>query len=214
MPGPMRSIVAVGLLAVPPVVTAAKQPVDPSAAWRYLQQVRDRLTEHPQSADFVQTYLPAGFSSGDRETGRLALALPDCIRWDYESPYPRSFILCDTIVYSWNVGETSGRRQRIAAGEERGLDLLRLGVERLRQHYDARLEVVGDGTLEVVLSPMDGSEEIADARFRIDDQHDRLVGISYRDGQGNLTRFEFSDYRRLSSVRLFTPPENIEWLED
>ncbi|MFQ5948710.1 MAG: outer membrane lipoprotein carrier protein LolA [Acidimicrobiia bacterium] len=214
MYGLVRAVLALALLGAAPSAATEKAPAEPPEAWRYLRQVRHRLAQQPQSADFVQTYLPAGFSSGERETGRLALALPDCLRWDYETPYPKSFLLCGKTVYSWNEGETSGRRQRIHAREERGLDLLRLGVEKLQEHYEATLETAGDGEIEVILTPLDRAIDIADARFRIDPAPALLVGLSYHDVEGNLTRFEISRYRPLASRHLFAPPEDIEWFED
>ncbi|MEE8277719.1 MAG: outer membrane lipoprotein carrier protein LolA [Thermoanaerobaculia bacterium] len=216
MHGPNRTsfVLALALLVAPPGVGAQPSPAQPAEAWLTLERVRDRLAEQPQSADFVQTYLPVGFSSGERETGRLALALPDCLRWDYRIPYPKSFLLCGETVYSWNEGETSGRQQRIDAGDQPGLDLLRLIIDRLQQRYEAALEAAGDGQVEVILTPRDRGGEIANARFRIDPAPARLVGLSYRDAEGNLTRFEISGYRPLTSRQLFTPPDEIDWIED
>ena len=62
----------------------AAQEADP---WTVLKNVRKSLVESgPTGAGFVQTYIPAGFTSGEKESGRLALHLPDCLRWDYTDP--------------------------------------------------------------------------------------------------------------------------------
>ncbi len=74
---------------------AAAEPAAGGDPWLTLERVRASLIEDgPAGAEFVQTYVPAGFSTGEEERGRLALALPDCLRWDYEEPYPKSFLLC------------------------------------------------------------------------------------------------------------------------
>ena len=54
----------------------------------------------------------------------MALHLPDCLRWDYGEPYPKSFILCGNVIHYWNGGETEGHVEEIEAKREPGLDLL------------------------------------------------------------------------------------------
>src|SRR3954471_2172584 len=79
---------------------AAAQEVDP---WAALKTVRQSLVDAgPTGASFVQTYIPSGFSSGEKESGKLALALPDCLRWDYTAPYPKSFLICGGVLHAWN----------------------------------------------------------------------------------------------------------------
>ena len=92
-------------------VAAGVDAQDAADPWATLQGVRTSLVEAgPTGAAFVQTYVPAGFTSGEQESGTLALALPDCLRWDYQKPYPKSFLLCGGIAHSWNPEDKSGRR--------------------------------------------------------------------------------------------------------
>src|SRR4030095_1478731 len=112
-------------LALLGVIPAAAQEVDP---WAVLKNVRQSLVEAgPSGASFAQTFIASGFSSGDKESGRIALALPDCMRWDYLSPFPKSFLLCGGTVHAWNEGDQTGRRYRVDRKNEPGLDLLLLG---------------------------------------------------------------------------------------
>ena len=107
-----------------------------SDPWAVLSGVRESLVEAgPTEAGFTQTYIPAGFSSGEKETGRMFLALPDCMRWDYKDPYPKSFLLCGGVAHSWNTEDKSGRRYRIDRRNEPGLDLLLLGLDTLKTRY-------------------------------------------------------------------------------
>lgn len=182
--------------------------------WSLLERVRDELTRSPRQADFVQSYIPAGFSSGEREEGRLFVALPDCVRWDYQSPYAKSFLLCEETVWTWNEGETSGRRQKLVADEQQGLDLLRLSVEALRGRYTASVETSAGGGIEVLLSSATPNDALKDARFLIDTDRNLLIGLSYHDLEGNLTRFEISGYGPLGEGAVFAPPAEIEWLEE
>ena len=106
------------------------------SAWSLIEGVRASLAADGRlQADFTQTYTPAGFSAGESESGRLALALPDCLRWDYIGPEGKSFLLCGRDAYSWNAGDTEGRHQKVESRDEPGLDLLLLPLDHLRQRY-------------------------------------------------------------------------------
>ncbi len=182
--------------------------------WDALRALRARLESQTQAADFVQEYVPAGFSSGDRETGRLTLALPGCLRWDYDEPFPKSYLLCAERVWTWNPGESSGRTFEIDAQEERGLDLLRLGVERLAERYTA--ELVGDpGATAIRLEPLGPAAEISVATLTLSADGGGLAELSYRDVEGNTTRFEFSGQRPLAAAAAdLSPPGELTWIED
>ena len=210
-PGRQRSAVAlVAALLAGPVATPAA-----ADGWATLRQLRARLEAQPQTADFRQEYLPAGFSSGDSETGRLTLALPDCLRWDYDEPFAKSYLLCKETVWTWNPGESSGRTFMVDPEEERGLDLLRLGVERLAERYTAELVPAPGGATAVRLEPRGPAAEIAAATLTLGGDGGSLAELSYRDVEGNTTRFEFSGQRPLEggSVDL-GPPAELLWIEE
>jgi outer membrane lipoprotein-sorting protein len=188
---------------------AVAQESDP---WSVLEGVRASLVEAgPTGAKFTQTYIPAGFSSGEKEAGRLALALPDCLRWDYDEPYPKSFLLCGGVAHSWNPQDKSGRRYRVDRKNEPGLDLLLLGVNDLKGRYLATSGVVDGGRIEIALSPKGKVAELADATLTVDPTSKRIVQISYHDREGNLTRFEIGGYEGLPRQGQFSPPGGIKW---
>ncbi len=92
-----KSIFFLCLLSLVPLTAAAQKD-----SWAVLSGVRQSLVEAgPTEASFTQTYIPAGFSSGEKETGRMSLSLPDCLRWDYQDPYPKGFLLCGEVVHTW-----------------------------------------------------------------------------------------------------------------
>jgi outer membrane lipoprotein-sorting protein len=193
------------------LATAATAQNDP---WAMLAGVRQSLVEAgPTEASFTQTYIPAGFSSGEKETGRLSLSLPDCLRWDYQDPYPKSFLLCGGLAHAWNPEDKSGRRYRVDRRNEPGLDLLLLGLDDLKTRYQATMKSVESGWIEVKLSPKEKMAELADAALTVDPAKKRLVAVAYHDREGNLTRFEIKDYRDLSRRGHFSPPTGIRWEE-
>jgi outer membrane lipoprotein-sorting protein len=191
---------------------AAAQGTDP---WTTLEKVRQSLVEAgPTSASFVQTFIAAGFSSGDRESGRIALALPDCMRWDYLSPFPKSFLLCGGTVHAWNEGDQTGHRYRVDRKNEPGLDLLLLGVDELKERYQATQKTVEGGRIEIALLPQEKKlAELKDATLTVDPASLRVVAVSYHDSEGNLTKFEISGYQELSRPGSFSPPASLRWVE-
>ena len=193
---------------------AAQAPLTQDDPWAVLASVRQSLVEAgPTGARFVQTYIPAGFSSGEKESGQLALQLPDCLRWDYTEPYPKGFLLCGGVVHAWNPEDQSGRRYRVDRKNEPGLDLLLLGVDDLKNRYQAAAKTGEAGKVEVQLTPKGKVAELADASLTVDTGTKRLVAVSYHDKEGNLTRFEISGYESLPRQGRFSPPTGIRWEE-
>jgi len=193
---------------------AAPAPQESPDPWKVLQGVRQSLVDAgPTGATFTQTYIPAGFSSGDSEAGRLALALPDCLRWDYQDPYPKGFLLCGGVAHSWNPQDKTGRRYRIDRKNEPGLDLLLLGVDDLKNRYKATSRSLDGGKIAVDLAPKGKMEELTDASFTVDPASKRLVEVSYHDREGNLTRFVIKDYKGLPRQGQFSPPSGIHWAD-
>ena len=206
---------AVGLALAGATVGSLDGATAATDGWTELRALRARLEGRAQVTDFVQEYLPAGFSSGDRETGRLTLALPSCLRWDYDEPFPKSYLLCDDRVWTWNPGESSGRTFVVDPEEDRGLDLLRLGVERLAERYSAELVDPGGPATEIRLAPLGPATEIAAASLRLAPGDGRLAELSYRDVEGNTTRFQFGDPLPLAPDGAdLTPPAGLTWIQD
>ncbi len=196
-----------GLSLLAPSSAAAQDP------WEVLEGVRESLAAAgPTGARFVQDYVPAGFTSGERESGTLSLALPDCLRWDYVEPYPKGYLLCGSVAHQWNPEDKTGQRLQIDRRNEPGLDLLLLSVGDLRRRYRAAARR-GAGGIRITLTPLRSLEELAEATLVVDPATTRLSEVSYRDREGNRTRFEIGDYHRLPRRGQFTPPREIRWEE-
>lgn len=197
-----------------------------SDAWSALASVRQGLAAaSPLATDFVQSYTPSGFGVADEESGVLAMRLvgsgssaaEECVRWDYAEPFPKGFLLCDRVAWTWNPGEESGRRHVVASSDTFGLDLLRLSVDQLRASYQAAV-IANDGArVEIRLVPTGerAAAAIRDASLEIDPESRRLLSLSYHDVEGNLTRFRLGDYRPIETPEaVFTPPGDVVWLDD
>ncbi len=205
----LPTLAAVILAALAPTGARAVSP------WELLEKLRDDLQRSgPITAKFDQTYIPAGFKDGDRESGHLSIWLPDCLRWNYEKPQAKSFLLCGDEVYFWNQDESGGRHYRIEPEEEPGLDLLLVEVARLRERYVAANDKLADGTYAISLAMPPETERPFSATIRLEPVSMRVVGMEYTDEEGNLTRFEFSEYQKLRHTALFQAPRDVEWTED
>ncbi len=180
--------------------------------WELLENLRNDLQRSgPITGKFEQTYIPAGFSQGDQESGHLSIWLPHCLRWNYTKPLAKSFLLCGEEVYFWNEDESGGRHYMIAPEEEPGLDLLLVEVAELRERYVASSEKLADGTYEISLALPAGTEHGFSAKIRLEPVSMRISGMEYTDEEGNLTRFDISEYQQLRHTALFQPPQNVEW---
>lgn len=212
-------IAALGLF-----VSALTAPVhaEDAEAWRRVASARDSLAAaSPLATSFVQSFTPSGFTMAEEESGTLAIRLTgtepldECVRWDYEDPFPKGFLLCGHIAWTWNPGDASGRRQLIGRADSFGLDLLRLSVDELRESYEAHTGESRDGRLRVRLEPIGAAaNEIRDAELEIDGATGRLTALSYHDVEGNLTRFALGDFESVPDPdSRFVPPPELAWLD-
>ena len=183
-------------------------------AWQSIETFRGNLARRsPFTAKFVQTFLPEGFSTGEKESGRMALHLPDCLRWDYDEPYPKSFILCGDVIHFWNPGDAEGQMDKIDADHEPGLDLLLVSVDELQKRYSATLKRGADG-VAITLKPTTPNEFVAEATLELDAKLDRLLVLRYLDPEGNRTEFKISGFEAGVKTGTFNPPKDVKWLDE
>lgn len=182
-------------------------------AWAALTATRNALAHAAIALPFDQTFVPAGFNSGDHETGVASFGLPDCVRWDYLDPDPRSYLLCGDTVLTWNQGEDSGRRQRLDDEESGPFELWLAPLSELARRYSARLVEVNGDHLSLTIQPtrnadFDSAEILVDRETRLP------VRFEYRDFEGNLTTFDFGDVGLLDADDSRFDPPPLEWIEE
>jgi len=206
--GRPRTVAAAALIASATALGAADAP-DP---WRALELLRAALAaDGSLGARFEQSYVPAGFEIGDVESGTVAVAMPDCLRWDYVDPYRKSFLVCGDRAWSWVEGEPRGQRFPIEAEREMGLDLLLLPTADLAQRYRARSSRAEGGEIELELEPLASDADLAVADLTLTADGRRPLALAWRDREGSVTGFRFEEWRKLSTRESFEPPLTIEW---
>jgi outer membrane lipoprotein carrier protein len=181
--------------------------------WELLAGARKTMQEGgPQLWSFAQTYLPTGFDRGEEESGRVALDLPRCVRWDYDQPYPKSFLLCGERLWAWNPGEPVGHLYDLDAAQP-GLDLLLLAVEELDDRYTARAQPAGSSTRIHLTPKASGPNVLKDAAILLD-SGGRVRELTYRDAEGNRSTFRFSGVKPIAGGNHFDPPAGVKWEKD
>lgn len=210
-PGLITARILAGLAAL--LIVSSARPADEDP-WEALRAVRESLIAgSPLAANFLQTYVPAGFQSGESENGRLFLGLPSCLRWDYQEPYPRSYLLCEDTVWAWSPDETVGDRITDVSREEAGLDFLLLSVDRLAERYAVSAETTPDERVAMTLTPHSPTAPFQEAWITLDPTAGHPTEIAYRDQEGNETRFTLTLFRQLDDQSLLSPPKDIEWID-
>ncbi|HEV8239858.1 MAG TPA: outer-membrane lipoprotein carrier protein LolA [Thermoanaerobaculia bacterium] len=189
---------------------AGARAADAADPWELLSQARESMQKAgPQLWSFAQTYLPTGFDRGEEERGRVALDLPKCVRWDYDDPYPKSFLLCGETLWNWNAGEPAGHMYALDQAQP-GLDLLLLAVPDLSQRYTATAQAAGNATRVQLVPKAGGTNVLKDAAILVG-KDGVLRELTYRDAEGNRTTFRFSDRRALADRSVFSAPTNVKW---
>ncbi len=138
--------------------------------------------------------------------------MPDCLRWDYDQPDRKSFLVCGSRAWSWVEGEPRGQRYTIDADREMGLDLLLLPSSELATRYRARASrSPPGGEIELELEPLAAAADLVAATLRLDGAGRRPLALEWRDRDGNATQFHFSNWHRVDHPDLFAPPSRLEW---
>ena len=203
-----RALVAV---APAPPVDAAAAPQD--AAWQAVETFRGNLA---RSARSPRSSCRPICRKGSRPARRSRVGWPApsrCLRWDYDEPYPKSFILCGDVIHYWNPGETEGHVDEIDAEREPGLDLLLVGVDELRRRYDASVEaVVEERGDHVAPDHQERLRHRSDARARSEARSPGGAALSRSRRQPH--RVPISGYQPGVTSGAFNSPKDVTWLDE
>jgi outer membrane lipoprotein-sorting protein len=165
---------------------------------RLLNSIQKAYTSAPSfTADFVQTYAPAGFAAAAPETGRVTLEAPDRIRFDYDGPEGKLFTFDGTSARQYVAADRQMIVRTLAPADRERLPLLFFESARsVLERYEAAV-ASENGLAEVTLTPKTGGDP-ARILLTVAPSGDvkRLV---VTDTAGNRTTFTFS--RRTAGPR-------------
>lgn len=179
--------------------------------WTTLEGVRTSMFKAgPVAAMFSMTNVPDGSSRGESESGRVSIALPGCIRWDYQKPIRKSFLVCDGTAHYWNNEDRSGVRHRVDYDQEPAIYFFLVDIDFLKKHYSASGRPLAGG-IEISLT-LKGEFDSSAVLF-VDSESARITDVSYK-MNGSLTRWAIGKYETLGSRTLFSPPTNVRWQDE
>jgi outer membrane lipoprotein-sorting protein len=174
------------LAALLPLLVAA---LDPAAI---LSSVRKTYTASPSfTCTFVQTYVPAGFAPASPESGRVTMAAPDRIRFDYDGGEGKLFTFDGTRARQYVAADRQLVVRTLTPAEKERLPLLFFeSPEALLRRFVVSA-VPGEGDLtDLTLTPRSGGEpatlELAVA------PSGEVRRLAVTDLAGNRTTFTFT----------------------
>lgn len=148
-------------------------------------------------ADFVHIYLPAYQNKGIEERGHLYLQRPDKMRWDYQEPERKSFLLKGNILLSYFYEDKQLIRQPLEEEviKESVLGLL-AGKIRLLELYSAEIIAWERKTKRVTLKlkPLE-KQEISSLHLELDTGRWLIVRMAFFEATGIRQEFLFSRYK-------------------
>ncbi len=173
----------------------------------------DRL--HSLKAQFSETY--AGLGMNRAEEGTLLLSKPGRMRWDYNSPPGKVFLLDGK--YGWFYTPGAPQVQRVAARE---LDDLRSPLRFLLGHTELEKELTGlkvapdpshPAGLVLTGQPRGQEQRVSRVTLAVDPASDAIVALEIDETDGAVTRFTFTAQQPDAPVPpetfRFTPPQGI-----
>jgi outer membrane lipoprotein carrier protein len=189
-----------------------------------LQQIADRVDKRynhltTMKANFQESYNGAGLARN--ESGELWLQKPGKMRWQYEQPSQKLFIVDGKTAFFYVPGEHQVRRM-----SAKKLDDFRsplrylLGHTKLQSEFN-KLEVAadppkqsGDAVLQGVPKGMEDRVQRVLLEITPNNEISRIL---VEELDGSTTEFQFSDIQQNVSVKPdlfhFTPPPGVEVVE-
>ncbi|MGB6338639.1 MAG: outer membrane lipoprotein carrier protein LolA [Candidatus Aminicenantaceae bacterium] len=147
-------------------------------------------------ADFEQLYYSATVSTPLHEKGKLYFKKPNLMRWEYQDPEEKVFLIKDDFFWDYNKEEKQLIKYDLSRGEQNTEVLFLLsGQVALLDNYSVELNpfpTENANTIQLKLTPKD--EEGADTflLLEIDEKTWFIQKLISFDWAGNKTEFRFS----------------------
>lgn len=181
----------------------------------------DRRYNHlnTMKAHFQESYNGAGMTRN--ESGELWLQKPGKMRWQYEQPSPKLFIVDGKNAYFYVPSERQARRMPAKKLDDfRSPIRYLLGHTKLQGEFD-KLEIASDAPKQsgdVVLSgvPKGMGERVQRVLLEITPDS-QISRIRVEELDGSITEFQFSELQENIAVKAdlfhFSPPAGVEIVE-
>ncbi|RMG12266.1 MAG: outer membrane lipoprotein carrier protein LolA [Deltaproteobacteria bacterium] len=187
---------------------ARKETVSPEA--RPLVEKLQAFYEGTQdfTATFEQTYTYKAFARTMKSRGKVAFKKPGLMRWSYEKPREKHFIVDGKDMWVWTPEDRTVIRKKgfTTDGLSTSITFL-FGKGRLEEEFAIELE----GKNRLVLTPLSPQPGFVKVIFEVDPETGQVRSSEVYDAAGNVNRMRFRDVRINPGVKperfRFTPPK-------
>jgi len=163
-------------------------------------------------AHFTETYEGAGISKS--EEGTLLLSKPSEMRWDYQAPHPKLFLVDGKFAYFYVPGDSTAQKM-----DARKLDDLRsplrflLGRTKLESELD-NLRLADNSGSEFSLEGIPKGMETRISKVRVQaNDAGQITALRIEERDGSATTFKFSDFNTNPEIHhdtfRFEPPAGV-----
>lgn len=212
------------LAALLPIFLSAQQPAPPAqvspagtpSALALAQRVDHHYDSlHALKAKFTESY--AGLGMNRTESGTLLLEKPGRMRWDYDSPPGKVFLLDGK--FGWFYTPGAPQVQRVAAKE---LDDLRSPLRFLLGHTDLEKELSGlavtadasgNGNLVLTGQPKGQKNRVSRVTLTVEPATGAIDDLEIDETDGAITRFAFIGQQPNAALPAdsfrFAPPQGV-----
>jgi outer membrane lipoprotein carrier protein len=212
------------MAALLPIYLSAQQPA-PSAQALSALELAQRVDRHYDSlhalrAKFTESY--TGLGMNRTESGTLLLEKPGRMRWDYDSPPGKVFLLDGK--FGWFYTPGAPQVQRVAAKE---LDDLRSPLRFLLGHTELEKELSGlqvtadasgNGNLVLTGQPKGQEKRVSRVTLSVEPATGAIDAMEIDESDGAITHFSFTGQQPnvalpADSFR-FAPPEGVPVVDE
>ena len=164
-------------------------------------------------ADFVQKFIPKGFTKERVERGTVIFGSAPRMRWSYRAPEKKEFVFDGSTSWLYAPADRQVTVATLGEKERKSLPWVLLSdPASLGREYKVR-ETRRGGEVETVLDPRSADALVRDLTVVTGASDGRIRKISYADRQGNRTTFEFTGYKPVSTGKemfTFEAPAGVE----
>lgn len=147
-------------------------------------------------ADFEQFYYSATVSTPLHEKGKLYFKKPNLMKWEYEDPEEKVFLIKDDFFWDYNKEDKTLIKYDLSRGEENSEVIALLsGQVSLLDDYSVELNpfpTESVGTIQIKLTPKDEDSSDTFLLLEINENTWFIQKLISFDWAGNKTEFRFS----------------------
>lgn len=167
------------------------------------------------SASFKHVFTLHGTDQKVVESGRVTFGQLPQMRWQYLAPEEKTFVFDGRTSWLYVPAERQVSVHQLTDSERSQLPFLLLeDAEAAKRDFHLSSSSKG-GALRLSLTPR-GDQSVRSLELSIDPASKRIRVFEYLDLEGNLTRFEFDEFRKVqrdSSQFRFEAPPGVEPVE-